>query len=50
MSPAVQSDGKVDHNFSVFRSIDEACEWLGVDSSEIQWPLRSEAEVREGTA
>jgi hypothetical protein len=29
---------KIDHFFSGFRSIDEACAWIGVDPARIQWP------------
>ena len=26
------------HEFGIFRSLDEACDWLGIDAEEVQWP------------
>lgn len=32
------SESELPHDFTVFRSIDEACEWLEVDPSHVVWP------------
>jgi hypothetical protein len=36
------SDGKLDHDFSVFRDIQEACDWLRIDAVRIEWPREPE--------
>jgi hypothetical protein len=32
------SDGRLDHEFAVFRSLQDACDWLEVDMTHIEWP------------
>ena len=32
------SQGELPHEFSVFRDMDEACEWLEVDRAAVLWP------------
>ncbi len=32
------ADGRLDHEFTVFRSLEEACSWLGVDPTQVDWP------------
>ncbi len=32
------SDGVIPHDFMVFRDLGEACDWLGIEESEISWP------------
>lgn len=34
------SDGRLDHDFNVFRDLGEACEWLGIDPEGVDWPGR----------
>lgn len=33
-----RADGRLHHDFQVFRSMAEACEWLEVDHNSIDWP------------
>ncbi len=32
------SEGVIPHEFMVFRDLSEACDWLGIEESEITWP------------
>ena len=34
----MRAEGDVTHDFMVFREVPEACEWLGIQSSAIEWP------------
>ena len=34
----MQADDIVDHDFCVFRSTDEACNWLGIERAKVAWP------------
>jgi hypothetical protein len=35
-------EGRVEHEFRVFRDLDEACEWLDVDPAIVTWPTEPE--------
>jgi hypothetical protein len=34
----MMADDKLAHRFGVFRTVREACAWLGIDAAEIVWP------------
>lgn len=33
-----QAEGKIPHKFMVFRALEEACTWLGIEPASIEWP------------
>ena len=33
-----RADGRLHHHFQVFRSFEEACQWLDVDCASVDWP------------
>lgn len=34
----LRADDKILHDFMVFRTVEEACDWLGLDPTETDWP------------
>ena len=38
----MKSDTRLNHEFKVFRDVDEACRWLGVDHASVHWPETDE--------
>jgi hypothetical protein len=34
----LRAEGRIPHDFMVFRTVEEACAWLGVDPAAIDWP------------
>jgi len=43
---AQRSRYEAPHEVKVFRSLDAACEWLGVDSRSIEWPAHPDPPTR----
>jgi hypothetical protein len=33
----LHSEGRIDHDFQVFKNLAEACAWLGIDSADLEW-------------
>jgi hypothetical protein len=38
----MMADDELTHQFRVFRDLEEACEWLGVEMTAISWPTAKE--------
>ena len=34
----MSSENEIDHDYYVFKTVDEACGWLGVDQADVAWP------------
>lgn len=34
----MQADDSIDHDLCVFRTVDDACSWLGVELDQVVWP------------